>query len=61
LHNLGFHDSKRQDATAYSWNYDQAQLWGLSYAATQYLKLLSNGSLPYNYQKPTRIARPVWP
>ncbi|GHT76442.1 hypothetical protein AGMMS50262_14630 [Bacteroidia bacterium] len=68
LYNLGNYGETeyshaRHEATAYSWNYDQSMLWGLSYVAKQYnynITNIGNGN-PYPYQKPTRILRPIRP
>jgi hypothetical protein len=60
---MGLYDHARHEATAYSWNYDQAMLWGLSFAAVQFqnnIFSIGNGN-PYSYQKPTRTLRPVRP
>jgi hypothetical protein len=67
LYNLGIrgdteYTHNRHEATAHSWSYDQATLWGLSHVAGQYKNIRdSYNSYPYPYQKPVRTSRPVRP
>ena len=64
LNNLGLDIADRQEINAYTYSYEQAQFWGLPYAK-QYLDLkndyIKQGFLPYEYHRPIRTSKPVWP